>query len=158
MRARFDYSATGGPNYRDHPLVPYWLDRDRGLMELPVTTVFWGPLRQQAPWLYPRLWRWPRLRGAMSRLGMMERVPLTAEGVSIEEARRGTDIAIDDGLPVIVYSFHSPSLAPGYTPYVRNADDLDAFFDWWRQMFAHLARRGIGATSVRDIMASVELA
>jgi hypothetical protein len=36
-------------------------------MELPLTTVFSGLLRRQGPWLFPRLWRVPRLRGAMAR-------------------------------------------------------------------------------------------
>src|SRR5690606_23399320 len=35
VRARFDYSAEGGPDYRGHPLTPYWLDDERTLLELP---------------------------------------------------------------------------------------------------------------------------
>ncbi len=158
VRSRFDYSSTGGPNFRDHPVVPYWLDQRGGLMELPLTTVFWGLLRRQGHWLYPMLWRVPQLRGALSWIGVLERIPLTPEGVTLEEAIRGIDMAIDDGLPVLVFSFHSPSLAPGYTPYVRSEDDLDAFYDWWRGVFAYLAQRGIKPSSVADIMSSVELA
>jgi hypothetical protein len=30
-----------------HPLVPYWLDDGRRLLELPLTTSFWGMLRKQ---------------------------------------------------------------------------------------------------------------
>ncbi len=102
-------------------------------MELPLTTVYWGILRQLGPWLYPRMWRVPRLRGALARIGLLERIPLTPEGVTIEEAIRGIDIAIDQQLPVLVFSFHSPSLAAGFTPYVRSEDELDALYDWWRQ-------------------------
>lgn len=158
VRTLFDYSESGGPNFRDHPLRPYWLDRPGGLMELPLTTVYWGPLRQFGPALYPKFWRLPRLRGALARFGLLERIPLTPEGVTAEEVIRGIDIALDDGLPILVFSFHSPSLAPGHTPYVRNQGDLDAFYDWWRQVFAHLARRGVAASSVSDVMASVALA
>lgn len=158
VRAAFDYSAGGGPNYRDHPLRPYWIDSNRRLMELPLTTVYWGPLRQLGPWLYPKMWRVPRLRGALARIGMLERIPLTPEGVTIGEAIRGIDIAIDQQLPVLVFSFHSPSLAPGFTPYVRSEDELDALYDWWRQAFAYLARRGVAPTTVRELIASVELA
>lgn len=158
VRARFDYSAGGGPNYRDHPVIPYWLDRSNGLMELPLTSVYWGMLRQLGPWLYPKLWRTPRLRGALARIGMLERIPLTPEGVTLDEAIRGIDIAIDEQLPVLVFSFHSPSLAPGFTPYVKTEDDLDALYDWWRGVFAYLRQRGVAASNVRDIMESVELA
>ncbi|MEO7384264.1 MAG: polysaccharide deacetylase family protein [Novosphingobium sp.] len=157
-RSRFDYSATGGANFRDLPVNPWWVDEERRLMELPLTTVFWGPLRKQGHWLYPRMWRIPRLRGALARAGLLERIPLTPEGVTLKEAARGIDVAIDDGLPVLVFSFHSPSLASGFTPYVRNEADLDAFYDWWRTVFAHLARRKVTWTTIKGIMESVELA
>lgn len=158
VRSLFDYSAAGGPNYRDHPLAPYWIDRPRGLMELPLTTVFCGPLKGMGRSLYPRFWRSPRLRGALARTGLLERIPLTPEGVPIESALRGIDQAVDQDLPLLVFSFHSPSLAPGYTPYVRTAEDLDAFYHWWREAFARLDRRGVKPTSVAGLMASVALA
>src|SRR5690606_7934440 len=44
VRANFDYSAASGPDFRHHPLVPYWLDETKTLLELPLTTVFWGML------------------------------------------------------------------------------------------------------------------
>lgn len=158
IRSRFDYSAGGGPNYRDHPLVPWWIDRERGLMELPLTTVYWGLLRQFGPWLYPKMWRVPQLRGLLARIGMLERIPLTPEGVTLEEAIRGIDIAIDEALPLLVFSFHSPSLAPGFTPYVRSEADLDGFYDWWRAVFAYLQRRQVAPSSVASLMQSVTLA
>ena len=158
VRAHFDYGAAGGANYRHHPLRPYWLDRARGLVELPLTTVFWGPLRRLGRALYPLLWRLPRLRGVLSRLGLLERIPLTPEGTTAAEAIRGIDTALADGLPVLVLSFHSPSVAPGHTPYVRDEADLAAFYDWWRQVFAHLARRGVAPSSVADLTRSLALA
>lgn len=158
VRANFDYSFAGGPNFRQHPLRPYWLDRQNGLMEMPLTTVYFGVLRQFGGAIYPRLWRMPSLRGVLAHLGMVERIPLTPEGVTAEEAVRGIDIAIDEGLPVLVFSFHSPSLSPGNTPYVKSAADLDRFYDWWRTVFAHLARRNVAPTSVSDIVSSATLA
>lgn len=157
VRARFDYSSTGGPNFSAHPVKPWWVDKPGGLMELPLTTVFWGMLRQQGPMLYPMLWRTPKLRGLLARLAMLERIPLTPEGVNIEEAIKGIDIALDDGLPVLVFSFHSPSLRPGLTPYVRDADGLDQLYDWWRAVFAYLKQRQIRPASVADILAAVEV-
>jgi hypothetical protein len=157
VRSRFDYSSNGGPNYRDHPERPYWIDRRNGLMELPLTTVYWGPLRKQGPVLYPMLWRVPRLRGILARLGMLERIPLTPEGVSSEEALKGIDVAIDDGLPVLVFSFHSPSLRPGHTPYVRGEDDLDRLYDWFRRVTDYLAQRAVRPTTVREIMEAAQV-
>ena len=155
VRAKFDYSAGGGPNFRHHPLVPYWLDDERRLLELPLTTAFWGLLRKQGDWLYPGLWRAPHLRGLLARAGLLERIPLTPEGVSVAEAIRGIDIALDDGLPLLVFSFHSPSLRPGHTPYVRTEADLDGLYDWWRRVFAYLELRGVTPTTVRGVMEAV---
>lgn len=155
VRAKFDYSSSHGPDYRQHPLVPYWLDDDHALLELPLTTVFWGLLRRQGDYIYPRLWRLPALRGVLARLGLLERIPLTPEGVSVDEAIRGIDIALDDGLPVLVFSFHSPSLRPGYTPYVQGEDDLDRLYDWWRRVFAYCELRGVLPSSVAGIMQAV---
>ncbi|MCW1384700.1 polysaccharide deacetylase family protein [Novosphingobium sp. KCTC 2891] len=157
VRSRFDYSSHGGPNFRDHPVRPWWIDRRRGLMELPLTTVFWGLLRRHGAVLHPAMWRVPRLRGLLARAGLMERIPLTPEGVSAQEAMRGIDVAINDGLPVLVFSFHSPSLRPGHTPYVRDDDELDQLYDWWRTIFGYLAQRGVKPTTVREIMAATEV-
>jgi hypothetical protein len=156
VRANFDYSAGSGPDYHRHPLEPYWLDDSRGLLELPLTTVFWGMLRRQGGSIYPALGRTPRLRGLFAYLGLLERIPLTPEGVAVEEAIRAIDIAFDDGLPVLVFSFHSPSLRPGSTPYVRDEHDLDALYDWWRRVIGYCEMRGIRPTSVAEIIESVE--
>ena len=158
VRTHFDYSHEGGPCFRDHPLRPYWIDRSAGLLELPLTTVFWGALRRIGPWLYPRLWRMPALRGLFSHLRLLDRIPLTPEGVTIDEALRGIDAAVALDLPVLVFSFHSPSLAAGFAPYVRSEEQLDQFHDWWRQVFARLDERGVKPVSIGEIMHAVELA
>ncbi len=157
VRSRFDYSSTGGPNFRDLPLRPWWIDKRDGLIEMPLTTVFWGLLRQQGQRIYPALWRVPRLRGALARLGLLERIPLTPEGVTLDEAIKGIDMALDDQLPILVFSFHSPSLRPGLTPYVRDEDELDEFYDWWRGVFAYLAKRGVKSTCVSEIIAATQV-
>jgi hypothetical protein len=155
VRAKFDYTTGGGPDYRGHPLVPYWLDEGRELLELPLTTVFWGMLRRQGDWLYPAVARVPRMLGMLSYLGLLERIPLTPEGVSVDEAIRAVDIAIDDGLPLLVFSFHSPSLQAGHTPYVRGEADVEALYDWWRRILAYCDMRGVSPTSVGEIMQAV---
>ncbi|MFZ1743618.1 MAG: polysaccharide deacetylase family protein [Pontixanthobacter sp.] len=157
VRANFDYSAGGGPDYRKHPINPYWADAERKLLELPLTTVYWGMLRRQGKALFPALSRIPKMRGLAAKAGLLERISLTPEGVSAEEALRGIDMALDDGLPLLVLSFHSPSLEPGNTPYVRSEDDLDQLYDWWRRIYSYLEIRKIRPTTVREIMESVEI-
>lgn len=156
VRSLFDYSSEGGPNFRAHPLRPWWIDRAVRLLELPLTTVYWGLLRRHGRTIHPLLWRAPALRGALARLGLLERISLTPEGIASDEALKAIDVALDDGLPLLVFSFHSPSLSPGHTPYVRDDDDLDAFYAWWRACFEHLAFRGVRPTTVAEIVAAAQ--
>ena len=152
VRPNFDFSALGGPNFQRHPLAPYWLDAKRTVLELPLTAVFWGMLRRQGPALLSALRRVPK---AFAQFGLLDRIALTPEGVSGEEAIRAIDIALDDGLPLLVFSFHSPSLRPGHTPFVRSDRDLDAFYEWWRRVLDYCASRGVRPTTVGEIMRAV---
>ncbi|WP_428334630.1 polysaccharide deacetylase family protein [Novosphingobium sp.] len=156
VRARFDYSHEGGPDYREHPVHPWWIDRAAGLIELPLTTVYCGVLRHMGNRLYHAASRIPRLRGVLARLGLLERVPLTPEGVDITAALRAIDVALADGLPVLMFSFHSPSLAPGNTPYVRDEAALERLYDWWRAVFAHLHARGVAPAGLADVIAAAQ--
>lgn len=159
VRAHFDYSGEdGGPDYHAHPLSPYWLDTAQSLLELPVTTVFAGALRRLGPHLYPLTQRVPHLPGVLARMRLLERIALTPEGIPVRDALRAIGVAIADRLPVLVFSFHSPSLAPGNTPYVRSKDDLARFYDWWESVLAHLAKRDIAPTTVAEIRNAVRLA
>lgn len=157
VRSKFDYRGNQGPDYSTHPLRPWWVGGDSKLVELPVTTVFWGPLRKQADFLYPKLFKFQPAVGLLSKLGLLERIALTPEGVSIDEAMRGIDIAVDDELPVIVLSFHSPSLAPGHTPYVTSDSDVDALYAWFREVYAYLGQRGVKPATVKEIMANIKV-
>lgn len=156
VRAHFDYRHIGGPDYRDHPLHPYWVDRERTLVELPLTSPFSGRLRQHGRRIYPALKHLPYLRSALARSGLLERVSLTPEGVNAAEALRGVDYALELKLPVLILSFHSPSLVPGFTPYIRNGGDLDELYKWWRTIYAELRRRGVQPTTVAEIMQNVQ--
>lgn len=154
VRPLFDYSCDGGPDYRGHPAHPYWIDAERRLLEMPVTTVHAGHLRRFAAPLQRVTSHLPASSTFLARSGLLERIALTPEGVTIEEAKRGIDEGLDQGLPLIVLSLHSPSLVPGNTPYVRSVEDLARLHEWLRAIFGHLASRGILSASVADIIAA----
>src|SRR5262249_60533718 len=65
--------------------------------------------------------------GTLARLRLVERITLTPEGVSFDEQRRLTRALLHEGQRVFTFSYHSPSLAPGNTPYVQNDADLRGF-------------------------------
>ncbi|MDZ7587743.1 MAG: polysaccharide deacetylase family protein [Parasphingorhabdus sp.] len=140
VRARFDYRHGGGPDFRNFGSQPLLLDAPARLIELPLTTVFSGMLRKIGG-MVPK---GPSpLTALLARSGLLQQIPLTPEGVSIREVREAIDIALDDGLDLLVFSFHSPSLMPGNTPYVKTEAELDRFYGWWRETLAHLANRGV---------------
>ena len=59
-----------------------------------------------------------------------------------------------DGVRLLVLSFHSPSLVPGHTPYVRDAADLRRFWTWWGAVLARLDRLGVRAASLDEVLAA----
>lgn len=158
VRSGFDYRAGHGPDYRRAPLHPWWVRTQHGaVLEMPVTTVFGGLLGRSGRGVYHRIARGGTHAGAaLARLGLVERIALTPEGIPAERACKAIDIAINLRLPVLNFSFHSPSLQPGNTPYVRSAADLALFYRWWDVVLDHLARRGVEATTMAEILAMAD--
>ena len=158
VRAGFDYRSGHGPDYRAASLHPWRVRTNRGaVLEVPVTTLFGGLLGRVGPGLYHRFARpGSRAGAALARFGLVERIALTPEGIPAERACRAIDIAVDLRLPVLTFSFHSPSLQPGNTPYVRSRADLDRFYRWWDIVLDHLARRGVEATTAAGILAMAD--
>lgn len=154
VRSLFDYSDQGGPDYRNHPLEPYWADGAMRLLELPVTTVHSGLLRGAGRPVQRLGAGIPHAMGALARLGLLERIALTPEGVSVAEALRGADLAIGSGLPVLVLSFHSPTLAPGHTPYAASEAEVEGLYHWFEAIYARLTARGVRSCTVADIIAA----
>ncbi|KPF64877.1 polysaccharide deacetylase family protein [Porphyrobacter sp. AAP60] len=154
VRTLFDYSAQGGPDYSRHPLLPYWVDDDQELLELPVTSVYWGALRRFGPFLHRAQRHVPTFFSGFSRFNLLERIALTPEGVTPEEALRGIEIALGAGVPVLVLSFHSPTLAHGHTPYTATPQAVERLYDWFSAIYAELAQRGVQSTTVEEIIAA----
>ena len=131
----FDLTYMEGPDFRQSRTRPYWLDADRALLELPVTVGIVGALSPFGRRLHPLI-SGPReeslrLPGIFARLNLINRVRLTPEGVPLREAKQLTRKLLDDDRQrVFVMSYHSPSLEPGNTPYVRSDKDLQRFLRW----------------------------
>ncbi|HWU96471.1 MAG TPA: polysaccharide deacetylase family protein [Sphingomonas sp.] len=151
MRAGYDYSAEGGPDFSQ---VPSHAFRIGNLVELPFTTVFTGRMRRSAAGLHRALGHFPRGIGIASRLGLLSRVALTPEDMPLHEAKEAIRVAVGEGLRLLNFAFHSPSVEPGHTPYVRTQADLAAFLRWWDEVLALLDRLGVRAASVDEIIAA----
>ncbi|HKY82993.1 MAG TPA: polysaccharide deacetylase family protein [Sphingobium sp.] len=155
VRSRFDYSPQQGPDFRGLPLGPYWAGPSRTLVELPLSTAFSGLLRTGGERLYRIAQRMGPAAGAIARSGLLSRVPLTPEGVPLREAIRAIDALLEEGVRVLNFSFHSPTLEPGHTPYARDEKDRTAFYCWWDGVLEHLARRDVHAASLDQLLGAV---
>ncbi len=160
MRARFDYSREGGPDFTAVSPGAFALSDDvqgeSALVEMPLSTIYTGLLRAQGMWLHPMLGRIPRARGVFARSRLLSRVPLTPEGTSAREACRAIGIAAAEGERMLQLTFHSPSLVPGHTPYVRNARELARFHAWWDEVLPSLGRHGYAPASLGDVLSALD--
>jgi hypothetical protein len=149
VRARFDYSSEGGPDFTHYPIWPYWVRRD--LLEVPLTTCLAGPLGR-----WPGLARSAALRGPFARSGLLNRIPLTPEGVPLAEAKDAIARLLDSDHRLFSLSFHTPTVVPGHTPYVRDEADLRTFWSWWDGVLDLFARHGVAAARPAEILAAAE--
>jgi len=126
-----NFGGDGGPSYIGAPDQPFWLDREAGLFEVPLTSGFIGLAAGFGPQIAPlfdhRAALALRMPGALAKLGLVARSRLTPEGVSANEQCRLIKAMVARGRRVFVLTYHSPSLAVGHTPYVRSQAELDAF-------------------------------
>ena len=153
VRALFDYSDEGGPDFSHVQPRPYRVGGD-ALVELPLGAAYVGRLRARGRGLYRAAGRLPRGRGLLSRAGLLDRVALTPEGVKLADALAAVRALADDGVRWFSLSFHSPSVEPGHTPYVRTAEDLRRFHAWWDGMLDFFAAQGIAPASIEETVAA----
>jgi hypothetical protein len=126
-----DYSAEGGPDFRYQSAWPYWFGRRRRLLELPLTVGFTGLLRRWGTTLHQFASRPVMAKlhpiGLLARLRLANRIWLSPEGYPFSEHKQLVRALYRDGLRVFSLAFHSPSVEPGHTPYVRSRHDLEIF-------------------------------
>jgi glycosyltransferase involved in cell wall biosynthesis len=152
----WSFTAQGGPDFRAMSARPYWIDPERQLLELPVTAAMVGRVaglpQSVTSQLFHRRSETIGIPSVMARLGLLERIKLTPEGITIDEARRLVAHMISGGHKVFVLTYHSPSLEPGNTPYVRTDEDLARFLRWLDEFYDYFTRSiGGVCASWRDV-------
>ena len=136
---RSDFSVDEGPDFSRCDAAPYWFGTDHRLLEIPMTVGFAGALAGAGFVLHrasvSRAGRALKAQAVLSRLGLFERIRLTPEGFDHGDHRRLTKAMLATGHTIFSLTYHSPSLAPGHTPYVRNQADLSDFLDRLERYF-----------------------
>ncbi|HTV46351.1 MAG TPA: polysaccharide deacetylase family protein [Stellaceae bacterium] len=126
-----DLRGEFGPDFSHCKARPYWFGGDPALLEIPLSIGYTGLLAPIGPTAHVLTMN-ERLKalhvpGILAHLGLIERIALTPEGISFAEQRRLTLALLRKGHRVFSLTYHSPSLAPGNTPYVRSEADLREF-------------------------------
>jgi hypothetical protein len=131
VNPHMNFTSDGGPSFEGFEPKPGMFGERRRLMELPCTTGFVGAARRMgpglhraasAPWLAPM-----RAVGILARSGVLNKVMLSPEGNTLQEMQALTDSLYQDGVRTFAMTFHSPSLKPGCTRYVRTSQERDMF-------------------------------
>ncbi len=126
-----NFSSISGPDFYSTPEQPFFTDATRRLLEVPLTVGYSGALnalgRNVNGFVDAPLAQGLRLPGILSRLGLMERARLSPEGFDAATQCRLLRAMVAQGVRVFTMTYHSPSLAPGYTPYVPDEAALTAF-------------------------------
>lgn len=150
----FDFSADGGPDYTTFGVEPSWFGSRAQMLAIPTTGAFVGVAHRYASALH----RWAslpfctrlRVPGILARSGVLERLMLSPEGFAHEHHRRLTRALYDRGVRTFTFSLHSPSIRPGFTPYVRSEAELVQFLDTCRRYFEFFLHdmRGVSHTAL----------
>ena len=134
-----NFSKIGGPDFTGQTATPHWMDAEKKVFEIPLTVGFEGNIRSLGPRLHPKLeqgfLKKLHMPGIFSRLGLLNRVVLSPEGSNLAEMIRLVRDQYKDGIRIFSLAFHSPSVEPGHTPYVRSQQDLTDFLSKLRHFF-----------------------
>lgn len=128
-----DLTLESGPDFRGLPDQPYWFGPAGGLFEVPLARGFAGILGSLGPSLYPIIASPAALKlhlpGILARTGLLERIVLSPEGITLDEQIRLTRAMIRRGKKIFSFTYHSSSLLAGGSPYVKSEGDRAAFLD-----------------------------
>ena len=148
-----------GPDFSACGARPYWFGTPPTLLEIPLTVGFYGGLRKIGQRLYrsatSSVLSALRAPSILARSGLLERIRLSPEGIAYNELKRLTDTMLRERHKVFCFTYHSPSLAPGNTPYVRTDRDLQGFLDkfdrYFEYFFGAVGGRGVTPNEVRGL-------
>jgi len=135
----FDFRSDGGPNFLDSCIDCFWCGPEEKILGIPTTGALTGLWQWKASATHQFCttgWRKDlHLLSILSRLNVHDQIRLSPEGYTWQEHRKLTRFLLTRGVRTFTFSFHSPSLAPGNTAYVRTESDLQTFLDTFRRYF-----------------------
>ena len=162
-----DWSRKGGPDYTNMSQTPYRFRADDpfrpddtgDLVEIPTSVGFlWGsrgsPATKRAALEGSFLAR-VKIVGMLDVLGVFARRWISPETSSGREMIRLAKSFSQSGVPVLDLTFHSPSLLPGTTPFVRTEDERSRFMGRIRTFLEFCSRNGFVFSTASEVARAV---
>lgn len=154
-----DFSLAPDRPYRFSPARPLVPDEAGALVQLPTTI---GYLRGRAAGAnrarraLERSWlsRF-KLVGLLDRAGVLARRWLSPETATAPEMVRVIDSSLEAGMRCLQLTFHSCTLLPGATPFVRDGQDLDGFLRSISTVLEHCRSAGCEFETLAQVGRSV---
>lgn len=129
-----------GPSFYEMPVTPFVMhetkgdmseEKSRSILEVPPTIGYNRWFFHRYPMLgaqFDELPSWLNAKGLASRMNIMRKIWLSPELNAASSMIILSRVLIKRGVRVLNMSFHSSSLVPGLTPFVRSDEDLERFY------------------------------
>ncbi|MEM7568479.1 MAG: WalW protein [Pseudomonadota bacterium] len=129
----WDYQRYEGPNWRDHSAQAFFNAAHPDLLHVPHSGGHVGFLCEaglrKLVLAEDGAAAALKLPAIAARLGAVRQARLTIEGMPLEDMKVLTKALYEGGVRLFTLSFHSPTAAPGYTPYAQTQADVKALRD-----------------------------
>ena len=162
-----DWSGIDGPDYSEASPVPYRFDpsnpfvprSDGPLVEVPTSVGYLrGPQgfsgRARRALERSVLARW-KVVGVLDTLGLLARRWLSPETTSGGEMVRLAATLTRSGFRVLDLTFHSSTLHPGLTPFVKTESDRQRFLARIEKFLEYCSGRGYRFSTAGEVVAAV---
>lgn len=132
-----DYRYCEGPDFSACGAEPFWFGGESRILEIPVTGSFVGLFKPCGAEMHALAQKLEAIKfaGVLAKTCLLDRLILSPEGFSTEEHLKLTRSLYSEGVRTFTWSFHSPSVEPGHTSYVRNKSELQTFLDSFKRFF-----------------------
>jgi hypothetical protein len=155
-----DWTHIGGPDYSRALQTPYRFDpnaplrptEEGRLVEVPTSVGFLRGSQAFSATVRSALERTParplKIVGLLDVLGVLAKRWLSPEGNTGQGMIRLARALVRSGVGVLDLTFHSPSLLPGATPFVRDDEEKARLLDRMDRFLAFCHREGYEFTTV----------
>ena len=163
-----DWSSKCGPDFTQTPLTAYSENLNQlfpgtksvPLLEIPASIGYLQQNFSSANKVYNFIAQSPlqklHLIGLLHKLKLLNRIWLSPETQTEQEMINFARILINKRFSFLNFTFHSPSLKIGLTPFVRNESDRLRFLERIKGFLSFISDQGIETVTLRDAHAIVQ--